>query len=177
MPWPLELAEGKQDPEPTFLRKGIQREVDVHGGWPPQHQPWSAHDRLPGRTLAPWPQPLSDCLSLYHIPGSYPPGVLRTLPCRPAPCSATRDMGKGDGLQSESLLKWCPILEAKFLQGYPMEPCRSSPGSLAPRPWHPIPFSNSRGLRPPFRPVLPDKASSSKTALLSASLMTWATTI
>lgn len=139
------------------------------GGRPPRNQLWSAHNRLTGGTLAPGHSP-SDCLSLHHFPSSYPLGILRTLRWRPAPCSGHQGTGRR-GHTIESVLKPCLILEAGFLQGYPTQPCRPSSGSLALRPWHPIPSGLFRG------PALLDRASSPKTALPSAGLKAWASAI
>ena len=45
-----------------------------------------------------------------------------------------------------------------FLPGHLVQFRRPNPGVLAPRPWAPIPFSNSSGHRPPLRPQASPRA-------------------
>lgn len=139
------MAEGKQDPEPTSASKGM-----AGGGW----GGW-----LPCRAGAGQPR----CDRTQNTgPWSQPPTGLLTSPHPPPTYQGFQGDGKRDTCCGRSL-------QIMLLPGPLVQPRRPSPGSLAPGPWAPIPFSNSSSQRPPLRPVLLDRATSSRSALSSAS--------
>ena len=107
------------------------------GGWPLQSQPWSGRDGPQDATLG-----LRPCLTASpspHPPPTYSDSRARVSLPPPAP-------RRKDRYYRQSL--W-----TVFLPGHLVQFRRPNPGVLAPRPWAPIPFSNSSGHRPPLGPA------------------------
>ena len=115
----------------------------MFGRWPLQSQPWSGRDGPQDATLD-----LRPCLTT--SPSLHSPSHLQGF-SGPRPVSGHQHPRRKDRCYRQSL--W-----TTFLPGHLVWLRRPNPGVLAPRPWAPIPFSNSSGHRPPLRPQASPRA-------------------
>lgn len=159
----LDLAEGKQDPEPTWLRKGMQRKGGVHEEGPAE--PALVRVRqITRKNTGPGLQPyLSVSLTLQLCSCSHLPSILRALPGDKLHTLPSREKGMCCG---ESLCKHARSRRLGSFWGSPVG--QGQVLWLQGSGLHLTPFSNPRGQGLPSGCLL-HRAWRSKTNLRSAS--------